>query len=138
MSRNFTALIETIEQRQTRPFRWRRGRECVGFSAACVEAQTGRDPLADLPAWRTRREALAVAEAEGGLEAAIDKRFVRIPPALAQRGDIAGLPDDLFGVRLMIVEGETLVAPGSHGLIRSPRHEMTVAWSITPREPAGE
>jgi hypothetical protein len=138
MNRDFIALVETIEQRQSRPFRWRRGRECVGFSAACIAAQTGRDPLTDLPSWRTRREALAVAEAEGGLEAAIDKRFVRIPPALAQRGDIAGLPDDLFGVRLMIVEGDTLVAPGAEGLIRSPRSEMIVAWSITPQETAGE
>lgn len=138
MSRNYTALIEAIEQRQSRPFRWRRGRECVGFAGACVQAQTGRDPLADLPTWRTRREALAVAEAEGGLEAAIDRRFTRVPLALAQRGDLAGLPDDLFGVRLMIIEGDMLVAPGTCGLERRPRSEMTLAWSTQRSEPAGE
>lgn len=138
MNRDYIALVETIEAARARGFRWRRGRDCVSFAGACVEAQTGRDPLADLPSWRTRREALAVAEAEGGLEAAIDKRFVRIPAALAQRGDIAGLPDQLFGVRLMIVEGDTLVAPGTKGLIRTPRSEMAFAWSAAPQEPSCE
>lgn len=130
MSRDYAALIAAIETRAARAFRWRRGRECVGFSGACAEAQTGRDPLAGLPHWRTRREALAVAEAEGGLIAAIDARLRRVPPALAQRGDIAGLPDPLFGVRLMVIEGETLVGPGTRGLERLPRSAMTLAWSI--------
>lgn len=138
MTRDYVALVAAIEARSAKPFRWRRGRDCVGFSAACVEAQTGRDPLADLLSWRTRREALAVAEAQGGLESALDARFARVAPALAQRGDIAGLPDPLFGVRLMIIEGETLVGPGSKGLDRVHRSEMTVAWSAIPREPADE
>ena len=130
MSRNVAALIAVIEARSVRRFAWRRGRDCVGFVAACVEAQTGTDPLADLPTWRTRREALAVAEGEGGLQAAVDRRFVRLPPAMAQRGDIAGVPDELFGVRLMVVEGDTLVGPGERGLQRVRRTEMTMAWSV--------
>lgn len=130
MSRDYAAMIAVIEKRARRVFRWVRGRECVGFSGACIEAQTGSDPLAGLPHWRTRREALAVAEAEGGLLAAIDARLRRVPPALAQRGDIAGLPDPLFGVRLMVIEGETLVGPGARGLERLPRSAMTLAWSI--------
>ncbi len=128
-ARDIPALIALLEARQARGFRWRFPRDCVSFAAACVEAQTGRDPLADVPRWRTRSEALAVAEFAGGLEHALDARFNRIAPAMAQRGDIAGLPDPLLGVRLMVVEGDTLVGPGGRGLERLPRSAMTMAWS---------
>lgn len=130
MSRDYAALVSAIDSRLHRAFRWQRPRECVGFTGLCIEAQTGRDPLADIPHWRTRREALAVAKAQGGLEAALDARLTRIPPALAQRGDIAGLPDRLLGVRLMVIEGDTLVGPGARGLERLPRSCMVMAWSI--------
>jgi hypothetical protein len=134
-TRDIAALIALIEARSALRFRWTRGRECVGFSGACAHAQTGVDPLAGLPSWRTRREALAVADAEGGLEAAVDRRLARIAPAMAQRGDIAGVPasgsDRRFGIRLMVVEGDTLVAPGARGLERLPRAAMKMAWSIT-------
>lgn len=129
MSRDIAALIALLEARQARGFRWRRGRDCVSFAAACVEAQTGVDPLADLPRWRSRREALAIVQAQGGLEQALDVRLARIAPAMARRGDIAGLPDPLLGVRLMVVEGDTLVGPGGRGLERLPRSAMTMAWS---------
>lgn len=130
MDRNSTALVEIIEARSRRAFRWHSGRDCVSFAGACVAAQTGYDPLADLPRWRTRAEGLAIATELGGLEAAVDARLGdRVAPALALRGDVAGLPDRLFGVRLMIVEGETLVGPGRRGLERLPRSAMTIAWS---------
>lgn len=129
MSRDIAALIALLEARQARGFRWRRGRDCVSFAAACVEAQTGVDPLADVPRWRSRREALAIVQAQGGLEQALDVRLARIAPAMARRGDIAGLPDPLLGVRLMVVEGDTLVGPGGRGLERLPRSAMTMAWS---------
>lgn len=129
MTRDIAALIAFIEARQNRKFRWRRGRDCVSFSGAAIAAQTGIDPLADLPRWGNRAEALAVAEAEGGLEVAVDNRLTRIGRAMAQRGDIAGLPDDLFGIRLMVIEGATLVGPGTTGLERLPRDAMVLAWS---------
>ncbi|MFA6219585.1 MAG: hypothetical protein WC692_07370 [Erythrobacter sp.] len=129
MSRDIAALIATIEGHSKRAFRWRRGRDCVSFAAACIEAQTGRDPLADLPRWQSRREALALAREQGGLDAAVDARLgARVPPAMAKRGDIAGLPDRQFGIRLMVIEGETLVGPGTGGLERLPRSAMMIAW----------
>jgi len=128
MSRDYSALLALLERRRMRRFSWR-SQDCVRFAAAAIAAQTGRDPLFGLPRWRTRREALALARAEGGLEAAVDKRLARIPAALAQRGDIAGVPDPLFGVRLMVIEGATLVAPGAKGLERQPRSAMVMAWS---------
>ncbi len=134
LTRDIPALIDLIAERQARPFRWRRGQCCVSFMGSAVEAQTGVDVLADLPRWRNRKEALAVAEAEGGLIAAMDKRLSRIAPALAQRGDIAGAPDDpanpQLDIRLMVIEGATLVAPGTNGLERQPRGVMAMAWSI--------
>jgi hypothetical protein len=137
MTRDIPALIACIEAYQPRGFRWRTGRDCVSFAAACIQHQTGEDLLADLPIWSTRREARAIVTAEGGLEAALDARLTRIAPALAQRGDIAGLPDDsAFGLRLMVIEGATLVGPGTRGLERLPRAAMSVAWSAV-REPAG-
>lgn len=134
MSRDTAALIACIEARQARGFRWRRGRDCVSFAAACIEAQTGVDPLDGIPRWRTKAEALKAARLRGGLTKAMNKRLPRIAPAMAQRGDIAGLPDRLFGVRLMVVEGATLVGPGTTGLERLPRSEMVYAWSaVTER-----
>lgn len=134
MSRDRIALIEVIEARRLNRFRWRRGRDCVSFAAACVKAQTGRDVLADLGTWSNLREARSLIEEQGGLEAALDARFDRVPPALAQRGDIAGVPDVQFGIRLLVVEGDLLVGPATRGLERLPRSEMRVAWSIDARE----
>lgn len=127
--RDFEALIALIEQRQASSFRWGRN-DCVRFAALAVRAQTGADPLEGLPRWRTRREALAVTDQQGGLIAALDARFERIAPAFAKRGDLAGIEDRLFGVRLMIVEGATLIGPGRRGLQRLPRGVMDFAWSI--------
>lgn len=130
-ARDIAALFAWFEEAQRRGFAWRRGRDCVSFALGAVQAQTGIDLLDGIALWSTRHEALEVARALGGLEAALDTRMDRIPPALAARGDVAGLPDRMFGVRLMVVEGVTLVGPGSNGLERLERKAMTVAWSAT-------
>ena len=127
--RNIPALIAWIEAAQARGFAWRRGRDCVSFALGGVEAQTGVDLLADIDLWRTLREARVVAAKDGGLAAQLDARLDRVPPALAQRGDVAGLPDARFGVRLMLVEGRTLVGPGKHGLERLDRGAMVIGWN---------
>nr|WP_058813361.1 hypothetical protein [Sphingopyxis sp. A083] len=116
-----------LDMRVDRAFSWRGRRDCAHFADAAIVAQTGVSIIGDLR-WSSRRAARAIIEAEGGFEAAMDRRLRRIPPALAQRGDIAGVPDPLFGVRLMVVEGVTLVGPGAHGLERQPRSAMTIAW----------
>lgn len=126
--RDIAALIAWIEAAQHRRFAWRRGRDCVSFAIGGVEAQTGVDLLADVARWRTLRDAHAIAAGLGGLAGILDRRMARVPPARAQRGDVAGLPDERFGVRLMIVEGRTLVGPGPRGLVRFDRLAMTMAW----------
>lgn len=129
-TRDIEAMIAFIEQRMARPFRWGT-QDCVRFAASAVQAETGENLLAGVPRWSSRREALSVLDQLGGLIAAVDARRPRIPAAFALRGDIAGIEDSLFGVRLMIVEGATLIGPGQRGLERLPREAMEMAWSAT-------
>ena len=127
--RDHEKLLAFLEQKTRSPFGWARSRNnCVTFAARAVKAQTGRDPLTGLK-WQTLEEGERLLEREGGLEAAVDKRLRRIPPAMAQRGDVAGVADERFGIRLMIVEGSTLVGPGAGGNKRVPRAAMSAAWS---------
>lgn len=128
MARNLEKLLAFIEARAARPFDWR-GNDCVSFAAGAVRAQTGRRLLGTLR-WRTKAHAAQLIADQGGLEAAVDARLTRIPPAQAMRGDVAGVVDPLFGIRLMIVEGATLVGPGARGLKRMPRAAMAMAWSV--------
>lgn len=127
--RDIQAMLAFIEARRDWSHDWVRGRDCVSFALRGVDAQTGVDLLADIPVWSNRKEALAVARSLGGLRSALDARMDRVAPALALRGDVAALPDGDFGVRLMLVEGATLVGPGEHGLDRLPRSAMVRAWS---------
>lgn len=125
--RNHDALIALLHDRARRPFAWG-SHDCVRFAAAAVKVQTGRNLLTGLK-WRSLKAARALIEQEGGLEAAVDSRLARVPPALAVRGDIAAVEDADFGIRLMVVEGVTLVGPGKDGLRRLPRTAAIIAWS---------
>lgn len=125
--RDHGALLALLETRARVPF-GHRTQDCVKLAAAAVAAQTGRDVLGDL-SWSTRREARALLKEEGGLRRAVNRRLAPIAPAMAARGDIAGVIDRQFGIRLMIVEGALLVGPGEHGLVRLPRNAMTCAWT---------
>jgi hypothetical protein len=49
---------------------------------------------------------------------------------MAQRGDIAAVPDPVLGISLMVLEGATLAGPGARGIKRLPRSAMIAAWSI--------
>jgi hypothetical protein len=130
MNRRLDRLFAFIEARSGVPFAWAQPFDCVSFALGAVKAQTKRRLTGRLR-WRTLAGARRAIEQAGGIEQALDAKLKRIAPAEAQRGDIAGVPDDLFGVRLMIVEGATLVGPGVRGLRRMPRSSMVSAWSAT-------
>ena len=136
-ARDVAALHAFIDGRRAVPHAWgREANDCVGFVLAAVEAQTGI-VVAPEATWADRAEALATIARYGSLEAAFDAHFERVPPALAMRGDIAGVADEAFGLHPMIVEGATLVGPGERGNRRVPRKAMTAAWSaISLRGPA--
>lgn len=129
LKRDVHALIAFIDSRQSEPHRiGRDANDCVGYALDCAEAQTGVRIAAELT-WSTRAEGLRIMRSYGSLEAAFDAHFERVPPAQAMRGDIAGVPDELFGIHPMIVEGARLVGPGDRGNRRLPRGAMTCAWS---------
>lgn len=127
MIRNVEALIAFIASREAVPFSWA-DNHCVGFAAAAVRAQTGRDPMRGIRI-TTERGAAQSLSRRGGMAAAVSSRLRPIAPAMAMRGDIAGVADARFGLRLMVVEGDTLVAPGPRGNRRAPRSAMVRAWA---------
>jgi hypothetical protein len=130
VDRDIRALIEFIDSRQNTPHEWGRSKnDCVSFVLGAVKAQTGHDRGTAIR-WTDEKSGLKAIKKAGGLEAAFDRWFTRIPPAKAMRGDIAGVPDERLGIHPMIVEGEMLVAPGDKGNMRLPRRLMTMAWSI--------
>jgi hypothetical protein len=130
MKRDVNALFRFLAERSTMPYEWgSRSNDCISFANAAVKAQTNKSAVGRLH-WKDERSAIRVVKAQGGLEKALDARFERVPPALAMRGDIAGVPDEHFGIHPMIVEGVTLCSPGTKGLKRLPRSAMTMAWSI--------
>jgi hypothetical protein len=125
--RNYDALLAFIAGRAAVPFDWKRN-DCVRYAAGAVLAQTGVDPLRGVTRWGTARGAARVLTRMGGMEAAVNSRLPAIAPAIAARGDIAGVPDDDLGLRLMLIEGEMLVGPGDAGNRRLKRSAMTHAW----------
>lgn len=127
--RDIPALLAFLASRAAMPHAWGRdANDCVAFCDGAVKAQGGEDKLGGLN-WSTLAGALRVLKRLGGMEAAIDARFARIAPAKALRGDIAGVRDALFGIKPMLVEGDTLVSPGQRGFARLPRAAMVTAWS---------
>lgn len=128
--RDLEALHAFIDERQATPHAWgREANDCVGFVLGAVQAQTG---MAVAPAvqWASEREALRSIARLGGIEAAFDAHFARVAPALARRGDIAGVVDAALGLHPLVVEGATLVGPGETGNRRLPRSAMVAAWSV--------
>lgn len=133
--RDLAALHAFIDGRQVLPHAWGRdANDCVGFVLAAVEAMTGIR-VAPTAKWTDRDGALRKIARYGSIEKRLDRHFKRIPPALAMRGDIAGVADAEFGIHPMIVEGTTLVGPGERGNRRLPRAAMMVAWSATRPKP---
>jgi len=135
VNRDVKALLAFIDERQNRPHEWgRKANDCVSFVLGAAKAQAGHDRATAIR-WTDEKSGLRAIKKAGGLEKAFDRWFVRIPPAQAMRGDIAGVPDGRFGIHPMIVEGEMLVGPSDKGNRRLKRREMTMAWSVTLKRP---
>lgn len=145
--RDLDALIRFLDSRLTTPHAWgSEANDCVSFFDGAIVAQTGISALAGL-SWSNRTGAIRTLKRVGGLVAALDARFERVPIAHAHRGDIAGVPVDrmlgldadelaLIELHPMVIEGVTLVSPGERGLERGPRSLATTAWNIMARKAA--
>lgn len=115
-------LAAYLEPLRERAFEWGT-HDCCTFSAGAVLAMTGVDPM---PEFRGRyRTAIGSARAlrrhgAGTLEATLDTKFARVPPHLAQRGDLV-----MTGGLVAIVWGGFAVAVGREnareGLVRLDR-----------------
>jgi hypothetical protein len=129
VKRDTEALIAFVDSRQNTPYAWGRDRnDCIAFLLGAVEAQTGVRVAPSLK-WSGPKAATTLIDRFGGMEGVLDAHFERIPPSMAKMGDIAGVPDEAFGIHPMIVEGLTLVCPGDKGNARTKRSMMTCAWS---------
>lgn len=117
-------LPEYITARLTEPFEWGR-HDCVLFASGWILEATGINCVEGLNTWSNAREAAAVIDSVGGLEAAIDALFERVDPNFAQDGDIA-----LFDGIVMIYSGAQLVGPGKSGLTFVGRAKAEIAWGV--------
>ncbi len=118
-------LSATIADWRRRPFRW--DSDCARWAAACVIAQTGVDPLAELRGrYRTKREALALL-AEKPMVERLDDLFSPVHQAMARRGDIALTQDSCLGC---VLGGEALFRSVEHGMTMVPRREWTRVWAV--------
>jgi hypothetical protein len=135
LKRDIKALLAFIDSHHAVPYAWgRTHNDCVGFVLGAVKAQTGHNRATAFK-WHDEKSGLKTIKKAGGIEAGFDHFFVRILPAQAMRGDIAGVPDERFGIHPMIVEGSTLVGPGDKGNRRLPRSAMICAWSAVHKVP---
>lgn len=118
-------LSDTIKIWRTRPFRW--DRDCGRWAAACVIAQTGEDPLAELRGqYSTKRAALKLL-AEKSMYERLDGMFERVEPCFAQRGDIALVQDNCLGC---VIGGEALFYFAEGGMTAVPRSDWSAAWKV--------
>lgn len=125
-------LLEEVEKARFKPFAWGSW-DCTCFMAACVEAMTGEDPMAD---YRGRYEdeetgKAALKEIGGGsLYHALLRKFGNpIPVALAHRGDLA-LARTVMGPTVFVVLGEQMAGPGDDGLELVPTDSATRAFRV--------
>lgn len=106
--------------------------DCGLFVADCIEALTGADLGADLRGtYKTRREALQVCEAHGGLVELVSRLLgPPQPPAAARRGDPVAMYHPRFGVSLGVSDGGKAAFLGPAGLRLFPRRLISMTWPV--------
>ena len=122
-------LATVMREAQARPFAWGT-HDCVIFAADCVQAVTGRDPIADVrTSWADERQALRLLAAGGGISNLIRGRIgVELKvPALAQPGDI-GVCIQEGREALCVCGGVNWHMPAKEGLATLDREQVTRAW----------
>ena len=126
-------LAAFIEARRDQPFDWAVN-DCCALAADAVLAMTGRDFLADYRGRYATEEQAEALMGEGGLPAFLPRVLaafgaVPVPPAEAQRGDVAliGLENQLV---CGVVTGPHIAAPGARGLAFVPLRRATMAWGV--------
>ena len=122
-------LAAVMREASTRSFSWG-SNDCVTFAAACVEAVTGVDRIADVrTAWADERQAIRLLVSGGGLLEMVQARMgPRLPsPMLAQPGDIGVC---MQGERpaLCVCGGLNWHMPAADGLATIDAQQVVAAW----------
>jgi hypothetical protein len=115
---------EYVRSQLNTPFVWGE-HDCILFSIGWLNHRTGKDWLAELPKWRTAKQALRTIQSVGGLEYQFDLNLERINPNLARDGDIG-----LLGHVTFLFSGSYVLAPGYSGLEFIERTKVPCAWSF--------
>ncbi len=91
--------------------------DCATFTAAAVEAMTGRDYMRGFRGYRTVAEGLRMVQAKGFLDHIdyVASIFEEVAPSFAQVGDIA-VVEGIGGDALGIVQGANVYNIGAAGL----------------------
>jgi len=117
-----------------REFDWQAA-NCCHFAARWVAAETGVDPMVDLPAVASARAAQRLIRTLGGsLVAAWSRQLGREPisPLLAQTGDIVRVPiDDNKDEAIGICSGRTaMIVARDGGVVHVGLQFATHAWRL--------
>lgn len=123
-----------VMENQFKPYEWGK-HDCVLFTMNGVLATTGVDPIPEYRAdpWKTKEEAMALLEAEGGLVAAMDKRFKRRRRQEYWRGDPVLVFDAEGLASLALCTGRSAHAPGQAGvdeLLATPMRDAILCWAV--------
>lgn len=123
-------FVDFLEARAGAVFSWG-ANDCVLFSADCVVAVTGIDPLTHLRGrWADGHGAARALRQAGGLHAAVTSVLgAPLPtPALAQRADVLLIETEYQF--LAVCDGDRWACPSGGGLLRGPMAEATHAWRV--------
>lgn len=125
-------LYAVIDDWRRTPFAWGSA-DCVCFMAACVEAMTDEDPMAEYRGqYEDEETAKAVMKLMGGgsLYNAMRRKFGKpIHVSMAKRGDLA-LAKTAMGPTVFVVLGEQMTGPGDDGLEMVPTAGATRAFRV--------
>ena len=124
-------FYEVLEAAASRPLAYGQ-HDCALFVAQCIKAITGAD-FGDRfrGTYKTSREAFAVCQAHGSLEALVTARLGPPgPPRRAKRGDIVAIPHARFGLSLGVCDGLSGIFIGQGGFLIAPRQEFSMSWPV--------
>jgi hypothetical protein len=124
-------LLATIEAQKGRPFAYG-SLDCALFTARCVDAVLEDSAIETelTAAYTDEYSALKFMVAQGGLEAAVTKRFGEpIAPSFAQRGDVCLIPSGDTGA-LGICIGHLVAVMSPEGVGMARVGSALKAWRV--------
>jgi hypothetical protein len=107
--------------------------DCLGLCRRSAIAICGADPLGDLPAYGSERDALKKLRRLGFASAVdlVSAHLEEIPPAMARRGDWVLIPtQSVLGCAFGVNTGRHAAHMGLDGLVMINAAESARAWRV--------